>query len=295
MNTSKRDYQQLVKMASWASLLAASLLIVSKLYAWMITGSASLMAALTDSLLDVVASGMNFFVIRFALEPADDEHRFGHGKAESLAGLGQAAFISGSSLLLVFHAISRIYQPVDVQHPLVGIWVSIFSIVVTLILVMFQQWVVKQTQSVAIKADSLHYKGDLLLNAAVLVAIWLAAKNVPHVDAIFAILIAIFLLYNAWTIAVESAHSLMDRELSDEEQEKIIALCLSNPSVRGVHQLRTRQAGPTKFIQMHLAMDDHLTLFDAHAISEEVELAIIDAFGNVDLLIHADPDSLGVD
>ncbi|MCJ8269965.1 MAG: cation diffusion facilitator family transporter, partial [Psychrosphaera sp.] len=155
MSSSKRNYQQLVKLASWASLLAASLLIVSKLYAWMITGSASLMAALTDSLLDLVASGMNFFVIRFALEPADDEHRFGHGKAESLAGLGQAAFISGSSLLLVFHAISRIYQPVEVQHPHIGMWVSAFSIVITLILVMFQQWVVKQTQSVAIKADSL--------------------------------------------------------------------------------------------------------------------------------------------
>lgn len=295
MTVANAQYQRLVKLASWASLLAASLLIVSKLYAWMITGSASLMAALTDSLLDVVASGMNFFVIRFALEPADDEHRFGHGKAESLAGLGQAAFISGSSLLLVFHAISRIYQPVPVQHPEIGMWVSVFSIAVTLVLVMFQQWVVKQTQSIAIKADSLHYKGDLLLNAAVLCAIWLAARGVAHVDAIFAILIAIFLLYNAWSIALESGRSLMDTELSAEEQQSIIALIIAHPGVRGVHQLRTRQAGPTKFIQMHLAMDDHLTLFQAHAISDEVQQMIIDAYGNVDVIIHADPVSIGVD
>lgn len=254
-----------------------------------------MMAALTDSLLDVVASGMNFFVIRYALEPADDEHRFGHGKAESLAGLGQAAFISGSSLLLVFHAIDRIYKPVQVEQHEVGMWISAFSIGVTLLLVIFQQWVVKHTESVAIKADSLHYKGDLLLNAAVLCAIWLSAKGIAHVDSVFAILIAAFLLYNAWSIAIESGHNLMDRELSVDEQEKIIELVLSHPKVLGVHGLRTRQAGPTKFIQLHLEMDDDLTLFAAHNISEEVEKQIVETFGVVDLLIHQDPYSLGAD
>ena len=289
------SYAQLVKLAAWASLTVAAILIATKLYAWLVTGSASLMAALTDSLLDAVASGMNFFVLRFALSPADDEHRFGHGKAESLAGLGQAAFISGSSLLLIFHAIGRIHQPVQVQGAHVGMWVSLLAILLTLALVAVQHWVVKRTGSIAIKADSLHYKGDLLLNASVLLAIWLAAKGVAHVDAVFAILIAIFLLYNAWTIALESGNSLMDRELLDEEQRKIIELALNHPEVHGVHGLRTRQAGPTKFIQLHLEMDDDIRLYDAHMISEAVEAEIAAEFADVDVIIHQDPVSLGRD
>lgn len=292
MTTPHKDYSRLVLLASWASLSVAAVLIVSKLYAWGITGSASLMAALTDSLLDAVASGMNFFVIRYALTPADDEHRFGHGKAESLAGLGQAAFISGSSLLLIFHAVNRIYQPVPLQHANVGLWVSFFAIAVTLLLVMFQHHVVKQTGSVAIKADSLHYKGDLLLNASVMAAIWFSAKGYVYVDAIAAILIALFLLYNAWSIALESGNSLMDRELSDEEQQKILDLVNAHPQVRGVHGLRTRQAGHTKFIQMHLALDDELSLYDAHSIADEVEQQILETFPNADVIIHEDPVSV---
>lgn len=289
--TDKQEYQRLVKLASWGPLLAVSVLIVSKLYAWIMTGSASIMATLTDSVLDIGASGISFFVIRYALEPADDEHRFGHGKAESLAGLAQAAFICGSSLLLVFHAIGRLSQPAYLQHYAIGMWVAAFSIVVTLVLVLFQQWVVKQTNSVAIKADSLHYKGDLLLNAAVLLAIWLANKGVAYVDALFAILIALYLMYNAWTVAHESADSLMDKELSDEEHQKILELALNHPKVSGVHEFRTRQAGHTKFIQMHLEMDDSLTLYEAHLISEEVELALAAEFGEVDVIIHEDPES----
>jgi ferrous-iron efflux pump FieF len=289
------DYQRWVKLASWASLLVAGLLIVTKLYAWAVTGSASLMAALTDSFLDAVASGMNFFVIRFALEPADDEHRFGHGKAESLAGLGQAAFICGSSLLLVFHAVSRMYQPVELHQPLLGMAVSIFAIVITLVLVSFQHFVVKRTGSVAIKADSLHYKGDLLLNGAVVVAIWLSTRGIAHVDAIFAILIAVFLIYNAWTIAIESAQSLMDAELSEQEQQQIMAIALAHPKVDCAHQLRTRQAGPTKFIQIHIAMDDDLTLFKAHQVAQDVERAIKEAFAHADVIIHQDPISVGIE
>lgn len=292
MVTPSKDYTHFVKLASWASLIVAGLLIVSKLYAWAITGSASLMAALTDSLLDAVASGMNFFVIRYALMPADDEHRFGHGKAESLAGLGQAAFISGSSLLLIFHAINRIYQPVPIQHHEIGLWVSGFAIVATLMLVMFQQYVVRRTGSVAIKADSLHYKGDLLLNASVMVAIWLTAAGVAYVDSIAAILIALFLLYNAWSIALESGNSLMDRELSNEEQQKILALAANHPQVLSVHQLRTRQAGHTVFIQMHLSLDDNLSLIEAHRIGMAVEGEIKKAYPNADVIIHEDPVSL---
>jgi ferrous-iron efflux pump FieF len=286
-----QQYKKLVKRASWAPLMAAGLLIVSKFYAWLVTSSASIMATLTDSILDITASAISFFVIRYALQPADNEHRFGHGKAESLAGLAQAAFICGSALLLVFHGIDRISQPVAIQHYEVGLWVAGFSIVVTLVLVQFQKWVVRQTGSVAIKADSLHYTGDLLLNAGVLLAIWLAAQGIKYADALFAILIAAFLAYNAWQVARESADSLMDKELSVQEHEQILALVLSHGQVQGVHELRTRQAGNTKFIQMHLEMDDNLTLLQAHQISDEVEQLIISQFGAVDLIIHEDPGS----
>ncbi len=292
--TDQQRYQHLVKLASWGPLIAVSLLIISKVYALVMTDSASIMATLTDSILDIAASGISFFVIRYALEPADNEHRFGHGKAESLAGLAQAAFICGSSMLLVFHAIGRLSQSAQMQHHEIGMWVAVFSIVVTLILVLFQVWVIKQTDSVAIRADSLHYKGDLLLNAAVLLAIWLAAKGIEYVDAIFAILIAIYLMYNAWTVAHESADSLMDKELSDEEHQQILALALGHPQVKGVHELRTRQAGHTKFIQMHVEMDDDLTLYAAHVISDEVEQSIIAMLGDVDVIIHEDPQSLDV-
>lgn len=292
MQFDSAHYQRLVKLASWASLGVAGLLIVGKLYAWIMTGSASIMASLTDSVLDIAASAISFFIVRYALQPADDEHRFGHGKAESLAGLGQAAFICGSALLLVFHGLGRISHPAAIQHYSIGLWVSALSIVLTLILVLFQQWVVSQTQSVAIKADSLHYKGDLLLNAAVLLAVWLSAKGVSHADGIFTILIAAFLVRNAWSIARESADSLMDKELSAQQHQQILTLVLSHPEVLGVHEMRTRQAGHTKFIQMHLEMDDDLTLYQAHQIADEVELSLVAALGSVDVIIHEDPHSL---
>ncbi len=288
-----KDYSKWVKLASIASLSVAGLLIAIKLYAWGVTGAASLMAALTDSLLDAVASGMNFFVLRFALIPADDNHRFGHGKAESLAGLGQAAFISGSSVLLIFHAINRLYQPVPIAYPEIGIWVSVIAIGLTLALLVFQRLVIAKTGSVAIKADALHYKGDLLLNASVILAIVLSMQGVQYVDSITAILIALFLLYSAWSIALESGNSLMDRELTIEDQQVILRLAKSHPQVRGVHQLRTRQGGHTKFIQMHLSLDDELSLFAAHEIADEVELSIKQHFDNADVLIHQDPVSLG--
>ncbi|MFT5161812.1 MAG: ferrous-iron efflux pump FieF [Alteromonadaceae bacterium] len=289
--TDQQQYIKLVKLASWAPLLVAGLLIVIKFYAWVMTGSASIMATLTDSILDIGASGISFFVIRYALEPADNEHRFGHGKAESLAGLAQAAFICGSSLLLVFHSIGRLSQPSPMLHPQIGMSVAVLAIVVTLLLVLFQQWIVKQTGSVAIRADSLHYKGDLLLNLAVLLAIWLTSKGIDYADAVFAIIIALYLMYNAWYVAHESADSLMDKELSDEEHEQILDMVLAHPDVSGVHEFRTRQAGHTKFIQLHLEMDDNLTLYQAHIISDQVEEALIAMLGEVDVIIHEDPQS----
>ncbi|WP_199610410.1 cation diffusion facilitator family transporter [Flocculibacter collagenilyticus] len=286
------EYSSLVKAASWAPIVVAAILIVTKLYAWTITGSASLLASLTDSLLDVAASTINFFVIRYALMPADDEHRFGHGKAESLAGLAQSAFICGSSILLIFHSIDRLLNPHNVQHIDIGYVVTGLAIGLTAMLVIFQTWVVRKTQSIAIKADSLHYKGDLLMNVAIMLALFLTSMGYQQADAIFAILIAIYMMSSAWEVARESSQHLMDRELPEAEQQQIMAIVVAQEGVHGAHDLRTRQAGQIKFVQLHLELDDSLTLYEAHRIADKVEDAIDEAFDNVDVLIHQDPLSV---
>ncbi|TMS91821.1 divalent metal cation transporter FieF [Pseudoalteromonas sp. S201] len=274
-------------------MVMVSLMIATKAWAWLASGSASMLGSLTDSLMDITATLMSFLVLSYALRPADDDHRFGHGKAEALAGLGQAAFIAGSGCLLAFHGIERLINPVELTHSLLGVWVSIFAIACTLVIVYVQNKVVKHTESIAIKADSVHYKGDLILNAAVLLAILLAYYGVLYADPLFAIGVAGYLLYNSWDIATESASHLMDKELPDEEKQSIFEIARNHNDVYGVHGIRTRQGGKVKFIQLHLELDDNLPLIRAHKVADEVELMITQQFeSEVDILIHLDPLSL---
>lgn len=288
---SPQHYSRLVTLAGVASVVAASLLIAGKLVAWLMTDSASLLASLTDSLMDVSASVINLMAIRYAMAPADDEHRFGHGKAESLAGLIQSAFISGSALLLVMHGISALIQPQTLPRLGVGVWVSAGSMVITLVLVLFQSWVIRRTGSVAIKADMLHYRSDLLLNGGVLLALALAGRGWLWADGLFAVLIGLLLLWGALHIGWESVQALLDRQLPDEMQAQIVALCCQVEGVFGVHDLRTRQSGPTRFIQLHLELDDNLPLVEAHRIADEAETALRNAFERTDVIIHMDPVS----
>ncbi len=274
-------------------MVMVSLMIATKAWAWLASGLASMLGSLTDSLMDITATLMSFLVLSYALRPADDDHRFGHGKAEALAGLGQAAFIAGSGCLLAFHGIERLINPVELTHSLLGVWVSIFAIVCTLVIVFVQNKVVKHTESIAIKADSVHYKGDLILNAAVLLAILLAYYGVLYADPLFAIGVAGYLLYNSWDIATESASHLMDKELPDEEKQSIFEIARNHDDVYGVHGIRTRQGGKVKFIQLHLELDDNLPLIRAHKVADEVEAMISARFeSEVDILIHLDPLSV---
>lgn len=288
-----RSYEFWVKASSIVTMVMVSLMIATKAWAWLASGSASMLGSLTDSLMDITATLMSFLVLSYALRPADDDHRFGHGKAEALAGLGQAAFIAGSGCLLMFHGIERLINPVELSHSLLGVWVSIFAIACTLVIVFVQNKVVKHTESIAIKADSVHYKGDLILNAAVLLAILLAYYGVLYADPLFAIGVAGYLLYNSWDIATESASHLMDKELPDEEKQSIFEIARNHNDVYGVHDIRTRQGGKVKFIQLHLELDDNLPLIRAHKVADEVELMITQQFeSEVDILIHLDPLSL---
>lgn len=289
---SHQQYSRWVTLASMAAVVTATLLILGKLIAWVVTDSSSLLASLTDSFMDVSASLINLLAIRYAMAPADEEHRFGHGKAESLAGLVQSAFISGSALLLVMHGISSMLNHVPVVRLEAGIWVSVGSIVLTLLLVSFQGFVIRKTNSVAIKADMLHYRSDLLLNGGVLLALVLAGQGWYWADGLFAILIGLFLVWGAFHIGYESVQALLDRQLPEEEQARIMALCCAVEGVHGVHDLRTRQSGPTRFVQLHLELDDQLPLVKAHQIADEAELAVRQTFERMDVIIHMDPISV---
>lgn len=288
------DAHRLMRWATYASVSVASILIVSKLYAWTVTDSVSLLSTLIDSLLDAAASLINLLAVRHALQPADREHRFGHGKAEPLAGLAQSAFITGSAVFLLFEAAERLANPKMITGTEVGYVVMVISIVLTLILVIFQRYVVKQSGSVAISADSLHYQTDLLINASVILSLYLVSQmNWPLADPLFAIAIVAYIIYTAWQIGHDAYQILMDRELPDEDRDKIRKIVLAQPGVLGMHDLRTRSSGTQAFIQLHLELDGEMKLKDAHVIADRVELEVGSAFPNAEVMVHEDPQ--GVD
>ncbi|WP_337220295.1 CDF family cation-efflux transporter FieF [Vibrio parahaemolyticus] len=288
----KQQYARLVTTAAWTATIVATHLLIVKVITWWVTGSVSLLASLIDSMLDIAASVVNLVVVRYSLQPADREHTFGHGKAESLAALAQAMFISGSAVFLILNGIERFFRPHELNAPELGVYVSLFAMMVTFGLVMFQKRVVRITGSQAIAADSLHYQTDLYMNGAIMVALGLSYFGVTQADAVFAIGIGIFILYSAFKMVSEAIQTLLDRKLPDEELEQINQACLSVKGVLGVHQLRTRMSGPTRFIQLHLELDDNLRLIEAHYIADKVEDNLLALFPEADVLIHQDPLSV---
>ncbi len=290
--TDPAEGARLMRLATYASVATACTLIVVKLGAWVMTGSVALLSTLIDSSLDAAASIINLWAVRHALTPADSEHRFGHGKAEPLAGLGQAAFIVGSSAFLLAEAVSRLQHTTVVTNEGIGMAVMAFSIALTALLVRFQKKVLSKTKSVAISADSLHYTGDVLINGSVIVSLFIGKQwGWTFIDPLFAMGIAGYLLWNAWQITVNSFDMLMDRELPEDERQRIKEIARSHPDVRGMHDLRTRLSGQQGFIQLHLALDDNLPLVKAHDIADQVEKDIRAAFPHFDVLIHQDPVS----
>jgi len=283
---------RLMRWATYASTATAVLLLLAKLVAWWMTDSLSLLGSLMDSSLDLLASLVNMVAVRHALEPADHEHRFGHGKAESLAGLAQATFVAGSAAFLVLQALWRLWRPQPLGEVEVGIGVMLLSIVATAGLVAFQTYVVRRTDSTAVAADRLHYKTDLLMNLGVIAALGLAHFGWPGFDALFALAIAAYIFHSAWEIARRALDHLMDRELPHEDRERIKAIVRAHPEVRGMHDLRTRRAGNAIFVQLHLELDDDLPLIEAHRIADEVEAEIRKAYPQAEVIIHEDPASL---
>jgi ferrous-iron efflux pump FieF len=281
---------KLLKLATYASVATAVLLVAVKFAAWLLTGSLSILASLIDSLMDVMASFINLMAIRYSLSPADTEHSFGHGKAEALAGLGQASFISGSALILLMHGIERLKTPVPIQAVGVGVGIMVFSILATLVLVVFQRVVIKKTNSTAIRADSLHYITDILTNVCTIVALLLTRCSWGGImDPLFSMLIALILGHSAWKIAQEAVALLMDKQLPKEQREKLQQIVGDHPQILGLHDLRTRQSGQIAIVQFHLDLNADLTLAQAHTIGKDVEKMIVEQFPHADVTIHQDP------
>ncbi|MBU3894926.1 CDF family cation-efflux transporter FieF [Serratia rubidaea] len=288
----EQQYARLVKSAAVAATVMASTLLLIKIVAWYITGSVSLLAALVDSLVDIAASLTNLLVVRYALQPADEEHTFGHGKAESLAALAQSMFVSGSALFLFLTGFQHLYAPETLRAPAVGIVVTIIALLSTLLLVTYQRWVVRKTRSQAVRADMLHYQSDVMMNGAILIAVGLSWYGFQRADALFALGIGVYILYSALRMGYEAVQSLLDRALPDDERRAIIEVVSAWPGIKGAHDLRTRQSGPTRFIQLHLEMEDNLPLMQAHILAEQVEKALLHRFPGADVIIHQDPCSV---
>ncbi|MEQ8653378.1 MAG: cation diffusion facilitator family transporter [Kiloniellales bacterium] len=284
------EAKRLLHLVTWASVGTATFLVVLKLYAWSATDSISLLATLVDSLLDVGASLVTFVAVRQALVPPDREHRFGHGKAEPLAALAQSAFITGSALFLLVEAIGRLFAPEPLQDPEVGYAVMGIAIGVTLALTLFQGYVARRTGSLAITADRLHYTSDLLVNAAVICALFVVDSLAwPAADPIIALAIGSFILYTAYGLAHSALDMLLDRELPDRQRQKIKTELEATPTLKGWHDLRTRASGPQIFVQLHIELDGTMPLAESHRIAEDLEYRIAEALGQAEVIIHQDP------
>lgn len=281
---------RLIKTAGVASVAVALTLIGLKLWAWIATDSVSLLSSLADSLLDLIASSITWFAVRVAHEPADREHRFGHGKSEAIAGLVQAVIVTGSALYVAFTALVRLMAPAEISEPETGVAVMGASLVLTFGLVAFQHYVVRRTGSVAIGADAVHYRADLFTALAVLAAIFLNARLGWYAaDPLLGLVIVVLILASVRTITLKAIDILLDRELPDEVREAIQEIAAAHPAVRGVHDIRTRSSGTAQFIQLHLELDGELALSAAHRICDEVEGSVRQRFPTAEVIIHADP------
>lgn len=284
------DRARLTRSAALASSAVALILLGLKTWAAYATGSVSMLGSLADTALDLLASLMTLYAVGFASQPADDEHRFGHGKAEAIAALMQTLLILGSAIAIMWRAILAFGIPDLPRAPEVGIGVSLAGIGLTVALVAWQRIVVRRTGSIAIGTDSLHYQSDLLLNAVVIVAFVLDVYFGIHgADAVLGIVIALWIAWSALNSARHAVDMLMDREWLPEKRERLLAVARAVPGVAGVHDLRTRSSGITDFIQFHIWLPPELRVDAAHGIVDAVELQVHAAFPGAEVFIHIDP------
>lgn len=275
------------------SVATAAILIVIKAIAWVASDSVAILASLSDSALDLVASLITVYAVRYAAEPPDAEHRFGHGKAEAFSSLMQGGLVFASGALIGREAINALLHPRPVEHGLAGVVVMLISIGLTLALITAQTRVVKASGSIAISGDRAHYAADLASNAVALVGVGAAAwLGLPWLDAAAGLLVALWLIWGAIGVFREASGQLMDQELPEEERARIVQLATVDPRVLGVHQLRTRASGPYVHMQMHADLAADISLAEAHRIMVAAENRLLEAFPSADIIIHPDPRGL---
>ncbi|HEY4076953.1 MAG TPA: cation diffusion facilitator family transporter [Rhizomicrobium sp.] len=280
----------LMKRAAIASVSVSLFLVAIKAFAYFASNSVAMLASLADSALDLFTSSLNLLAIHQSLTPADHEHRFGHGKAEPLAGLAQGAFITASALFLVIQAVQRILTPEHVDNSIPALLVMCVAIGCAIGLILYERRVVAQTGSVAVHADQTHYMGDLATNIGVVMALLLTTyMGWSLADPLIAIAVAGLMAFTAFGVGRQSLDQLMDRELPDADRARIVRIAESREMVRNVHDLKTRSAGLSTFIQLHLALDPAMPLVDAHAVSDAVERDILAAYPGAEIIIHQDP------
>ncbi|MCB9988325.1 MAG: cation diffusion facilitator family transporter [Rhodospirillales bacterium] len=277
-------------VASRAAVTIVTILIVIKTLAYIQSGSASVLASLTDSVGDAAISLMSWFAVHLSLKPADKEHRHGHGKVEGLAALFQAAFLSGAAVFLFFEALERFTNPQAVVDHALAIAVMALSTVITLALVAIQRWALRQAPSLAVEADRAHYSMDILTNLATLGILLALSYGAPQwIDPLFALLMVVYFLFTAWEIGGKAMDMLLDRELPEDIRSKILATVREHPKIVSVHDLRTRASGMKIYIYFDIEVDPDYSLRKAHGVALDVERQLMREFSNAEIMIHVDP------
>ncbi|MBO7244211.1 MAG: cation diffusion facilitator family transporter [Alphaproteobacteria bacterium] len=286
----KKHLNGLLKAASIASISTAILLIGVKVLAYLVTGSVSILSSLFDSVQDFMTSAVNYAAVRHSTQPADNEHRFGHGKAEAIGSLVQGIIILAAAFFLLKESLHRFFETEPIKDISLGVWITIFAIIVTIILVRFQSYVIKKTNSLSIKADQAHYTGDILMNVGVIVSM-LAAHYFEFyvIDALFGIGVASYLFYVVFGVAKEAIAMLMDTELDESIRKSIEKEALSFKEVKAVIDLKTRKSGDIMFIQFCAQMNSDLTLKKAHDIADLIEEGIQKKYAEAQIIIHLEP------
>lgn len=295
-NHHHHSHGEMTRNAAIASVSMALFLLALKSYASIETGSVALLGSLADTGFDVLASLLTLFSVRYAARPADDDHRFGHGKAEALSALVQVMLVVIAAVLIGWRGVERLGSGEPTAHPEMGIGVSLLAMVATAGLLAYQRYVIKRTGSVAIHGDHVHYQGDLLLNGAVITAIALESfANVRGADPVLGIVIALWLLWGASRSARLALDQLLDKEWPKEKRDRFLAVAARHPQMHNIHDVRTRTSGMHEFVQFHVWFDPDMTLREVHQVMDEVEAELAVEFPGVEVMIHPEPEGMGLD
>lgn len=279
------------RSAALASIAVALLLVGLKVWAVFATGSTAMLGSLADTALDLVASLATLIGVWVAAQPADEKHRFGHGKAEALAAMFQVVLISISAIGIAFRAVDQWLAGARPEAAEGGIVVSVIAMAATFALLAWQRYVIRQTKSLAISTDHVHYQSDLLLNLAVIAALALDSyAGISGADPLFGLAIALWLGWGAWGASQEAVKQLMDHEWPEDRRAAFLEAVARHPEIKGLHDLRTRTSGNRDFVQFHVWVDREMTIAAAHDVMDQIEAKILAEFPGIEILIHPDPE-----